>query len=24
MPEGGDLEFDPPKARIESRAAELA
>jgi prevent-host-death family protein len=24
MPEGVDLEFDPPKAKIESRAAELA
>jgi prevent-host-death family protein len=24
MPAGADLEFDPPKARIESRAADLA
>ncbi len=24
MPVGADLEFDPPKARIESRAADLA
>jgi prevent-host-death family protein len=24
MPAGTDLEFDPPKARIESRAADLA
>ena len=24
MPEGGDLEFDPPKARIESHPADLA
>ncbi len=24
MPTGADLEFDPPKARIESRAADLA
>jgi PHD/YefM family antitoxin component YafN of YafNO toxin-antitoxin module len=24
MPAGADLEFDPPKVRIESRAADLA